>query len=186
MIYLDLDGPMVNFEQGIKDLLNKNVKVKPGQEIHQALGISRDEMWREIKKVGAKWWANLDPQPWAEELYDELCKIDEVMILTAPSRLPEAHAGKAEWMHRFFGKRFREYIMTKHKWKLARPGDVLIDDWDGNIEAFTEAGGIGITFPCPWNKAHKDTKDAFNKVLDDLSFIYPKYTPPSMRDDLWV
>lgn len=193
MIYLDADGPFVNWTQGVFTLykgnnLSSHPKVKPGQNAAQALGITKTEMWSKIAKSGAKWWADLEPQPWARDFYQELSRIDQVMFLTSPSHIPDAHKGKVQFLHKFFGRGFRDYIMTKHKYLLAKPGDVLIDDHEHNTEAFTQAGGIGIVFPRLWNKRSKDSHRAVEKVLEDLSQVYPRYTPPHMvhtDDDRW-
>lgn len=187
MIYLDMDGPITNWTQGVFDIYGRSPKIKTGQNAADALGISRSEMWREIAKRGTKWWRDLAPQPWAKEFYEELCRIDEVVILTSPSHIAAAHTGKAEWMKDFFGGNFRQYIMTKRKDLLARPGDILIDDHEHNCDAFTQAGGIGVLFPRPWNRAHKDSNRAVEKVLEDLANIFPRYTPPSSEEfaDSW-
>jgi 5'(3')-deoxyribonucleotidase len=178
MIYLDMDGPLVNWTQGVFDLFGKNPKVKPGQAAAEALGVKKNDLWREVKKGGAKWWAGLRPQPWAMEFYQELARIDEVVLLTSPSHLPAAASGKTMWIKDFFGFNFRDYILTSRKDLLAKPGDVLIDDHDKNVTAFTQAGGIGVIFPRMWNHAAKDSKDAVEVVLDAMSQIYPRYTPP--------
>ena len=187
MIYLDLDGPMVNWTKGVFDIYKEYPKLKPGQSAADALEITRTEMWSQIMKRGTKWWAELEPQPWAKDFFEELSKIDEVVILTSPSHIAAAHTGKAQWMKKFFGGGFRQYIMTKRKDLLARPGDILIDDMDKNIEAFTQAGGIGVIFPFPWNHAHEDTKRGVAKVLENLSQVYPRYTPPKVEEfsDSW-
>lgn len=182
MIYLDLDGPMVDWDGGVYELYKKpRVTPKPGEKIHEILNVKKTAIWEKIRKAGAKWWVNLKPQPWAKNLYDELCSIDKVIILSSPSHLPEAAAGKTQWMKDFFGGNFREYILTSRKDLLAKPGDVLIDDTDDKIEEFNKAGGIGVVFPRMWNKDFKNTDNAVNVVLEKLSIIYPHYKSPHLR-----
>lgn len=184
MIYLDMDGPLTRWTDGVFDLYGKHPKVKPGQNASAALGISNSEMWEKITEEGAKWWAGLKPQPWARQLYKELAQIDEVVILTSPSHIPSAHAGKAYWLKEFFGPNFRDYILTSRKELLGKSGDdILIDDHDHNVKAFTQAGGIGIIFPRMWNSAHQESKQAVEVVLDNIAQIYPRYTPPHVREE---
>ena len=178
MIYLDLDGPMVNWDKGVFSLWGRYPEIKPGQSCADALGVKKGEIWARITKRGAKWWAELEPHPWAKEFYEELCRIDEVVILTSPSHIPTGASGKTQWMKKFFGGNFRQYIMTSRKDLLAKPGDILIDDMDKNIEAFTQAGGIGVLFPRPWNKASEHSNQAVAKVLEAIAQVYPRYTPP--------
>jgi 5'(3')-deoxyribonucleotidase len=173
---------MVNWTKGVFKTFGDSPELKTGQNAADALGISRSEMWSAIAKRGAKWWADLEPHPWAKDFYEELCRIDEVVILTSPSHIASAHAGKAQWIKKFFGGNFRNYILTKRKDLLAKPGDILIDDHDNNCEAFTQAGGIGIIFPAPWNKAHEDSHRAMDKVLENISLVYPRYVPPASEE----
>ena len=174
-----MDGPITRWSDGVCELYGEFPKIKPGQNVCDALGITKTDMWKEVKKAGAKWWANLKPQPWAKHLYQELSRIDEVVILTSPSHLAAAAAGKTMWLKDFFGFNFKDYILTSRKELLAKPGDVLIDDHDYNTAAFTQAGGIGVIFPRMWNSAAKDSKYAVEIVLDNMAQIYPRYSPPS-------
>jgi len=49
-----------------------------------------------------------------------------------------------------------ELVLTRDKSLLARPRAVLVDDSDANVDAFRAAGGAGIVFPQPWNRAVAD------------------------------
>ena len=51
MIYLDLDGPMVNWTKGVFDIYKEYPKLKPGQSAADALEITRTEMWSQIMKI---------------------------------------------------------------------------------------------------------------------------------------
>ena len=55
------------------------------------------------------------------------------------------------FLQRHFGKSFRDYFVGAPKQFCARPGAVLIDDFDDNCVAFREHGGRAIVFPQPWN-----------------------------------
>lgn len=183
MIYLDLDGPMVDWDGGVFELYGKPrlYPTKYNERVADLLGVSKSEIWEKIRKAGEKWWVNLKPQPWAQSFYDELNSIDEVRILSSPSHIAEGSSGKVKWMQNFFGGNFRSYILTSLKDSAAKPGAVLIDDMDENIDIFNQAGGIGIIFPRMWNRAWKDTDNAISVVLENLSKIYPHYKPPRLR-----
>ena len=180
MIYLDLDGPMVKWTDGAFKLFGEELTPERFMSIDvnaaEALGVEKSEVWARISKAGTKWWAELEPHPWARSFYEELSRIDEVVILSSPSHIPAAAAGKVKWMKSFFGGNFRQYILTKRKDLLAKPGDVLIDDTNKNVDKFNQNGGNGILFPRPWNRARKDSHRAVDKVLNTLTQLYPRYS----------
>jgi hypothetical protein len=56
------------------------------------------------------------------------------------------------WLDCYFPKVKR--IFTREKYFCANPQTILIDDTDPKIEKFYEHGGIGVTFPQPWNQSN--------------------------------
>lgn len=156
MIYLDMDGPLVNFNQSFLDLLVTNVKHDDLNQwdIWKCLGMTNQEMWDKINPHGCAWWRNLKPYPWAMDLYRDLLKLDDVTILTNPSWSPHACKGKLEWLQDRFGLEFEDWIFTSKKEHLSRPGSVLIDDSPANCSKFVsveDGGGSAVLFPLPWN-----------------------------------
>ena len=190
MIYLDMDGPSCNWTKGTCDLLgvevpqfeatehadNAELRLR-GQKLYQALGCKSGEMWDAIQAAGSSFWANLPPQPWFQELYYELCRMDEVIFLTSPSHLASPASGKIQWLHRNIKNNFRNFIITNRKELLAKPGDILIDDHNGNIDEFTQAGGIGLLFPRPWNRQYANSDDPLKPLFRSLKQIYPRWSP---------
>jgi 5'(3')-deoxyribonucleotidase len=179
MIYLDLDGPFVNWTKGVFDLFGEELTPEVFKDIDvnaaEALGVKKSEIWARISRAGHKWWAELEPHPWSRFFFEELSRIDEVIILSSPSHIPAGSSGKVKWMKNFFGGNFRQYILTSRKDLLAKPGDVLIDDINKNVDAFNQNGGNGILFPRPWNRSKKDSHRPVEKVLYTLSKLYPRY-----------
>jgi hypothetical protein len=77
-----------------------------------------------------------------------------IYIATATTKDPDCLAGKLEWIHAHFPKwMHRQYFITPRKWKLGKPGSLLIDDNEKNCRLFEEAGGLAIRVPRPWNDA---------------------------------
>lgn len=114
--------------------------------------MTEDEFWAPINAAGRDFWANLKPYPWFEELVDSVSAADPNFYLcTKPSSKADCLAGKLDWIHRYFGDRFRRYFFAPNKSPLAAPGRVLIDDSDENCKGFREAGGIAWLVPQPWN-----------------------------------
>lgn len=187
MIYLDMDGPSTGWTEGACNAMGLEIpEFEPGQKLFQALGCKSGEMWDVIQKAGSSFWANLSPQPWFKEMYYELCRMDEVVFLTSPSHLASPASGKIEWFHKHVKPNFRNYILTNRKELLAKPGDVLIDDTDRNVDEFIQAGGIGIVFPRPWNRQHANSGDPLSYLFLTLKQIYPRWSPQFSERDVNV
>ncbi len=80
---------------------------------------------------------------------------ENTRIATTPVKDPESLAGKLEWIHYHFPKwMHRQYHMTPLKYDLAKPGALLIDDSEKNVNEFRQHGGQAILVPRPWNSLH--------------------------------
>ncbi len=156
-IFLDMDGVLCNFVGGFCALHGKSADevFPPGQqgnyEFHDSLGMTRDQLWRSIDAVGEDHWANMQPYPWALELYEHCKSVAPTIILSTPSLHHSSLSGKCRWLQKYFGSRFRDYLLGPRKEECARPDTVLIDDFETNCEKFAARGGKAIVFPRPWN-----------------------------------
>lgn len=89
----------------------------------------------------------------------------KVEILTAiPHSMPQAEKHKAQWIeeHMPYGWKFKIGPHSVDKQFHARPGDILIDDKDKNIEQWINAGGVGIL-----HKSAETSIDELKKVLNE-------------------
>lgn len=78
--------------------------------------------------------------------------------------------GKKIWLDRVFGERQYKVVYGKEKWRLSAPGDLLIDDNLGHLNAFAKrpdgnASGVSVLFPQDWN---------IGKHPDPLTVVIPK------------
>ena len=153
-LLLDMDGVIVNFTGGLMKLFPEiEFDGHPTSwDIHDFVGVPKDEMWRRIDAGGADFWANLAEFPWTDEVISLVESTSEWFISTSPSLDPSCSAGKLQWLHERFGRGFTNYFLGSKKWMLAKPHHVLIDDSDNNVELFRGEGGRAILFPQPWNK----------------------------------
>lgn len=142
MVYLDMDGVLVDFEGKAREWYGDAWR----QEI-ESPNWGRFAEHQDLYDV-------LPMMPDALELYDGCCKIagskHNVQILTAlPSRALFASAAedKIKWARRHIDSNIRvvfgPYARDK-QFHLRHPGDVLIDDMIRNINQWNELGGIGI------------------------------------------
>lgn len=171
-IYLDVDGVLANWVQGVLD------RFKPEAEacglthdkvntwdIHALLGITDDELWGRIQDEF--FWANLAVYDWAYEVHDLCRQFAPVTFLTSPGDCPAAASGKMKWLQaRFPG---HELIMTKHKHHVAGRGRLLVDDSEKNCTKWCDAGGTCVIFPQPWNCHSGEPRKAH--LACNLSFL---------------
>lgn len=169
-IYLDIDGVCTNFiEACIKaNGFNSDEVLKLWKNEYRGefrafkvLGISNKVFWKNIETTGEEFWSNMEPYPWFLDLYKKLNEIGKVHFLSSPSMAPNSLSGKLKWLQKYFGRDFRDYIITPNKELLAHKNAYLIDDYPRNVEKFKESGGNGILFPQYWN-----TKEIINDKIE--------------------
>jgi 5'(3')-deoxyribonucleotidase len=166
-ILLDMDGVMVDFVGAAIKVCGFSVEDcfrdwPPGEyDVIKALHVEKKDFWEKIESKGEELWANLSSYPWARSLYDGCSKLGNVFFLTKPTIDPKSASGKVIWMQKFLGGQFeaRKYLMGPSKHLCGKPGNILIDDYEYNIDTFREAGGQAILFPQHWNKRHHQADD---------------------------
>jgi hypothetical protein len=157
-IFLDMDGVLANFiagasqlhgREGILDSWPRGVWDAP-----TVFGLSSSQFWRKIDAAGADFWAELEAYPWLPELLETLRWFGPVTILSSPSLGVECPSGKLRWLRQHVHPDFRDHLFGHQKHLCAKPGHVLIDDFDTNVTRFREHGGDAVLFPQPWNSRH--------------------------------
>ena len=155
VIFCDMDGVLVDFDEGYKELT--------GVTTHHADSQGKDEFWRlfrdSLKEKGISersYWANLDWMPDGKQLWDYIKEYNPY-VLTAPSvnmDIPfedrykmennESMQGKTEWVQRLPNMRKIYFRSASRKADFAGPGKILIDDRKDTIDSWNANGGIGI------------------------------------------
>jgi 5'(3')-deoxyribonucleotidase len=152
-IYLDMDGVLVDFVNGAIEATGIDLTHDTWTEwdAYRLKGWTSDQFWAPINER-LYFWEDLQPYPWAEELL-ELCKsFGEVVFCSTPSRNPESASGKLTWLRQRGWLKDHDCILMKDKWRLAKPGTILIDDRRESCALFAANGGRDICFPQPWNR----------------------------------
>lgn len=175
IVFLDLDGVLVNLDAAVIKLFNLNEKEVMANwqagvwEISTGLGMESEDMWSLIAKQPPSFWADAPAYPWAEELYHTCREFGDTFFLTAPISAPDCASGKMAWMSKFTGdSKFRRFIIGKEKWLCAGSDRVLIDDKKSNVESFSKFGGHGVLFPRWQNELHQHSKDPVAYVRKKL------------------
>jgi len=134
-IYCDMDGVIVDFEEGYKNLTGINIK---GNHVK-----GDTDFWQPITDAGVKFWARLKWMPDGKELWSYIKQYNPE-LLSAPSREESSKIGKHVWVKNNIPGVKLILKSAPRKQELAEPNAILIDDRADNIQQWKDAGGIGI------------------------------------------
>lgn len=169
LVYLDLDGVLVDFDRGWRQRLSEDSGLREAIRKYDAafqgtqypwtfwndLGLLHDDFWGRLSDD--TFWSEL---PWTEDGRSILeaalaAGRDRLYLLTHCPRLAGAYAGKYLWVKKHLPSLLSSLVTTGHKYLLARPDALLIDDGDHNVTGFAAAGGRAVQIPRPWNQKHR-------------------------------
>ena len=149
VIFVDLDGVLVNFDKGFKDLEG----CSPDEFIKEH---GKSSFWETLPKH-SRFFRDLEWMPDGQELWGVIQQYNPT-ILTAPPRkdtMPHTDEDKRHWVKEQIGEDI-EVIVEPHKEKYAEKNYILIDDRVSNTEAWENAGGTAIL--------HTSTEDTLQKL----------------------
>lgn len=143
IIYLDLDGVFADFKKRFKEIVHFDYDEDPAGA------------WKRLETVDHL-FLSLEPFSYAKGFYDTIAEtgIPHKFLTAMPrltGKLKTAAQDKTEWVHRYLDPQV-EVICTdgwRGKAAYARSDAILIDDMQRNIDAWREAGGIGILHRSP-------------------------------------
>ena len=134
-IYCDMDGVLVDFDQGYKDLTSMSTKEADAQ--------GKEAFWSPIAKAGASFWIKLKWMPDGQQLWDYIKQYNPV-LLSAPSKEESSKIGKRVWVKRNLPGAKLILRPASQKQQFSGENKILIDDRADNIEQWRSKGGIGI------------------------------------------
>jgi len=144
VIYCDLDGVLVSFDEGYYKLT--------GVHTHHADSQGNVYFWRLFKtKLNEKniseleYWSSLDWMPDGKLLWNYIKKYNP-HILTAPSRDKTSEIGKTLWVEEHINNEYDKLLFKPAKFKsdYSKINSILIDDRQDTIDRWNYKGGIGI------------------------------------------
>lgn len=154
-VYFDLDGVLADWVAGVARAFGREAsslrQADMESRIHEALGVSKGRLWRTVDALGAQFWADLPPFPDGLRAWQEMRKLRarglDLLVLTSPSMDPRSAGGKAQWVAQHLGHGTTDLVVTRQKWKSARPTALLVDDRKKVLDPWTAHGGQGILMP---------------------------------------
>jgi len=182
IVYVDMDGTLADFFGEVAD----SHQVQYWREIHRKhLGI--DQV---AKQPG--FFRSLSVLPNAPKLIAGVLKIaNKYSILSSPllSNVEASSKEKSEWLQQHLKNHQPQAVIFDHeKFKYARQADgtpnILIDDWDTNINLWEANGGIGILYKDEkWEEALHQLYRAFHTEHEPESEI-AEYAEPEEDIDV--
>lgn len=159
-LFLDLDGVMADFDGSFKATWPD----EPLYPVGTGDSISKKRMWQLIYSV-PDFFATLPVMPGALDFFHEIRYLKPIILTSCPASNYEGVAQqKHYWVRKHLGDEVLVLPVYESKSKpvfLQHHGDVLIDDWGKNINAWNDAGGIGLKF-----------EGDFESILEDLRCIH--------------
>ena len=165
MIFVDLDGVLVNLVGGLEKRLGKDLSDR-----HEF-----DKEYRKFVKEThpfalSQFWAKLPPTKDCEKLWNAF-KSYKPLILSSVSGCVNAVYGKELWCFTNLAIQSDRVFLSQNsadKAFYASPKSLLIDDFEKNIERFRAAGGMAIHHTNTDN-----TIELFNRFIEN-NWIYPR------------
>ncbi len=153
-IFVDLDGVLADFHSAVARLWGKDparIRTSEWAEIGEwGLSVPKPDLWDRVEAQGEEFWANLEPLPWAEELWDACqAACDSVVVLTSPGPFAASAAGKYAWVRQHL--KTKDMLIGHPKHVCAAPGRVLVDDRASYGPSWTREGGTLVSLQRPWN-----------------------------------
>ncbi len=134
VLYCDLDGVLVDFEQGVQDRFGKNPR-----ELNQT------SMWIGLRKT-PKFYDNLPWMPKGKALWN-IIKDYNPVILTGCPRGGWGEEDKRSWCARELGPNIKVICCdTREKPNYCSEGDMLIDDRDVIMNEWIKKGGKYVLY----------------------------------------
>lgn len=128
-------------------------------EIHFGVRPSKqadDVDWVAVRRV-KDFYLTIPPMADMHILWEYLRPHKPAILTGIPKSVEEAPDNKRSWVRRNLGADVRVHCCpSKEKFMYARPGDVLIDDWEKYKLLWTNVGGLWIT--------HKSALDTINAL----------------------
>jgi len=119
ILYLDMDGVVVDFEAGIREIY---------PELDNLTFDEKSDKIDEVVALNPRIFETLTPMNGAIEAVKKLFSLYDVYFLSTPMwAVPESYMGKRIWLEKHFGEDAKKRLILTHR-KDVEIGHVLVDD----------------------------------------------------------
>jgi 5'(3')-deoxyribonucleotidase len=133
-LFVDMDGVLADFDGHHETVF--------GIRSDKALDNVR---WDRVHAVNG-FYRDLPPMPDMHELWDRIAHHNPIVLTGVPTKVPAAADDKRAWARKHLGDHVEvRCCRSVEKCLHARPGDILIDDWEKYRALWVGAGGVWIT-----------------------------------------
>jgi 5'(3')-deoxyribonucleotidase len=177
-IFVDLDGVMVDWLGGIRELAGKpdsiydsirqnhsSLNYKTVNEIYGGRPVLDDLQ----KQCTHEWWLNLRQFEYANFLITRLSSEFPVAFLTSPGKSTTSASAKLEWQKTNYPA--IPILIGKYKYLAASESKVLIDDDKWQLDNFEEHGGFSVQWPNQFALEGINMKEIGELVSDIINRI---------------
>ena len=153
-LIIDVDGVLADTERATLTELNRELGTKfrkrDIKQWDQPLGPTNIKDEIEKRLLDPRFVRYVPLIPWTRYVYWHLLRTYDITIAT--SRDPRADEATQEWLARKYLS-YTVYENVRGRSKADLDGDLLIDDYHGNVAAFAATGRPAILFSQPWNES---------------------------------
>lgn len=137
-LFLDCDGVLANFDKRAREIVGMNPR-----EFEDLSGA--DVLWDRIFGT-SDFFYSLEPMPDAHELVEAVKHLNPIILTGAPEKgrgLLAQHQ-KLRWRDKHFPDLEMIVCPSRNKIKYAKPGDVIVDDWEKWKHIWVQGGGVWV------------------------------------------
>lgn len=146
-LFCDMDGVLADFDSHHETVFG-----------YRADKIADNVDWAKVRAVDG-FYRDIPPMHDFEELWGFIRKFDPIILTGVPKAVHEAPENKRAWARRHLGRDVEvRCVLSKQKFLHARPGDILIDDWEKYRTLWLGAGGVWIT--------HTSAADSIRQLVE--------------------
>lgn len=146
-LFVDMDGVLADFDAHHETVF----------------GVRADKLadnvdWKAVRAV-KDFYLNIPPMADLPELWDFIGRFRPIVLTGVPRSVAEAPENKRAWVRKHLGDAVEvRCCASKEKCRHAKPGDILIDDWEKYRDLWIGAGGRWIT--------HRSAEESITKLLE--------------------
>lgn len=139
-LFCDMDGVLADFDTGYAKIFGRSIP-----RLNSFDNDGHDVDWRGIAAY-KDFYLTLPPMADMKELWSGIAPFNPIILTGIPSSVTAAADNKKAWVRKHLGSDVEvRCCASKEKCLHAKPGDILIDDWEKYKALWEKQGGVWIT-----------------------------------------